>query len=80
MDSSYCEGDHQSPINIDTHNIVMDEHLDAFIYKHFDDKHSIEYITNTGHAGLTVFHIFPFFLNLNLPAVTLFEDRLIESS
>ncbi|XP_008312905.1 carbonic anhydrase 4-like [Cynoglossus semilaevis] len=50
LDSSYCEGDHQSPINIDTHNIVMDEHLDAFIYKHFDDKHSIEYITNTGHA------------------------------
>ncbi|XP_040923047.1 receptor-type tyrosine-protein phosphatase gamma-like isoform X2 [Toxotes jaculatrix] len=47
---SHCSGEHQSPINIETQNVVMDEHLDALTFTKFDDKHAIKYITNTGHS------------------------------
>ncbi|XP_039991085.1 LOW QUALITY PROTEIN: carbonic anhydrase 4-like [Xiphias gladius] len=50
LSHSYCGGEQQSPINIETRNTVVDEHLDALTYTKFDDNHTIKYITNTGHA------------------------------
>nr|XP_046232575.1 carbonic anhydrase 4-like [Scatophagus argus]XP_046232576.1 carbonic anhydrase 4-like [Scatophagus argus] len=50
LPQSQCDKQHQSPINIDTNNVVMDEHLDDFTFEKFDDKHAIRYITNTGHT------------------------------
>uniref|UniRef100_A0A3B4GY33 Alpha-carbonic anhydrase domain-containing protein n=1 Tax=Pundamilia nyererei TaxID=303518 RepID=A0A3B4GY33_9CICH len=50
LPGSHCSSTHQSPINIDKNNAVPDSHLDAFVFKHFDDKHAIKYITNTGHS------------------------------
>lgn len=48
---SHCDGTRQSPINIEKVNAVVDEHLNAFNFKKFDDKHVIEHIINTGHTG-----------------------------
>lgn len=42
---------------MNTNNVVPDSNLDAFIFKNFDDKHPIKYITNTGHSGLKVFFL-----------------------
>ncbi|XP_035467558.1 carbonic anhydrase [Scophthalmus maximus] len=50
LSDSHCGGEHQSPVNIETQKIVVDEHLDTFTYTMFDDKHAIKYITNTGHT------------------------------
>ncbi|XP_039472543.1 carbonic anhydrase-like [Oreochromis aureus] len=50
LPGSHCGGTYQSPININTNNVVPDSNLDAFIFKNFDDKHAIKYITNTGHS------------------------------
>ncbi|XP_042081956.1 carbonic anhydrase 4-like [Haplochromis burtoni] len=50
LPGSHCSSTHQSPINIDKNNAVPDSHLDAFVFKHFDDNHAIKYITNTGHS------------------------------
>ncbi|XP_053270470.1 uncharacterized protein LOC128427393 isoform X1 [Pleuronectes platessa] len=47
---SNCGGERQSPINIETKNAVVNKALDAFTFTKFDDKHTINYITNTGHA------------------------------
>ncbi|XP_059181262.1 carbonic anhydrase 4-like isoform X2 [Centropristis striata] len=47
---SHCAGERQSPIDIVTNSTVTDDTLGAFTYKKFDDKHTIKYITNTGHA------------------------------
>ncbi|XP_013869345.1 carbonic anhydrase isoform X2 [Austrofundulus limnaeus] len=49
MPDSYCGGQSQSPINIDTHSVVMDNTLGSFTFKNFD-KGAINYITNTGHT------------------------------
>lgn len=54
LSHSNCGGEHQSPINIVTKSTVIDEHLDAFIFTKFDDKHAIDTIVNTGHTGLTL--------------------------
>ncbi|XP_071319086.1 uncharacterized protein [Trachinotus anak] len=50
LPDSHCDGERQSPIDIVTKKTVIDEHLDAFTYTKFDDKHAIKYITNTGHS------------------------------
>ncbi|XP_008281500.1 carbonic anhydrase-like [Stegastes partitus] len=50
LPQSYCGGERQSPINIETKNAKTDIHLDEFTFTKFDDKHAIKYITNTGHA------------------------------
>uniref|UniRef100_A0AAX7TZP8 Alpha-carbonic anhydrase domain-containing protein n=1 Tax=Astatotilapia calliptera TaxID=8154 RepID=A0AAX7TZP8_ASTCA len=50
LPGSHCSSTHQSPINIDKNNAVPDSHLDAFVFKHFDNNHAIKYITNTGHS------------------------------
>ncbi|XP_031699035.1 carbonic anhydrase 4-like isoform X1 [Anarrhichthys ocellatus] len=47
---SQCGGERQSPVNIETRDTVSDEHLDAFNFTKFDDKHAIMYMTNTGHS------------------------------
>uniref|UniRef100_A0A8C2YXA1 Carbonic anhydrase n=1 Tax=Cyclopterus lumpus TaxID=8103 RepID=A0A8C2YXA1_CYCLU len=47
---SNCGGERQSPINIETLDTVTDEHLGAFTFTKFDDKHAIKHITNTGHS------------------------------
>ncbi|XP_070782997.1 uncharacterized protein [Enoplosus armatus] len=47
---SHCDGKRQSPVNIETQNIVTDKRLDAFAYTKFDDKHAIKYMINTGHS------------------------------
>lgn len=59
---SHCNGDSQSPINIETQNVVMDERLDAFTFVQFDNKQAIKYITNTGHSGLNVLAYYELFL------------------
>ncbi|KAL3967650.1 cyclin-dependent kinase 2 [Sarotherodon galilaeus] len=43
LPGSLCGGTRQSPINIDTNNVVPDSHLDAFVCKNFDDKHAIKF-------------------------------------
>lgn len=48
---SSCGGKRQSPVNIEKQSVVVDKHLESFTFTKFDDKHAIEYITNTGHAG-----------------------------
>ncbi|XP_060884459.1 uncharacterized protein LOC132955580 isoform X1 [Labrus mixtus] len=50
MPQSYCGGELQSPINIDTRNTLKDNHLKEFTYTKFGEKHAIKYITNTGEA------------------------------
>ncbi|XP_037135051.1 carbonic anhydrase-like isoform X1 [Syngnathus acus] len=50
LPDSHCDGEHQSPVNIETTKAVKDEHLDGFAFTQFDDKHVIKYITNTGHT------------------------------
>ncbi|KAM7381734.1 hypothetical protein PAMA_012530 [Pampus argenteus] len=47
---SYCGGERQSPIKIESQNAVTDERLDAFTFTKFDNKHAIKYMTNTGHS------------------------------
>lgn len=49
-----CGGSHQSPVNIETHNVVMDKRLDAVTCTGFDNKSAINSITNTGHTGMKV--------------------------
>ncbi|KAM9837819.1 uncharacterized protein ACBR49_018440 [Aulostomus maculatus] len=50
LPQSHCDGEHQSPINIETEKTTIDEHLGAFNFTKFDDKHAIDYIINTGHT------------------------------
>ncbi|XP_054622670.1 uncharacterized protein LOC129176554 isoform X2 [Dunckerocampus dactyliophorus] len=50
LPDSHCNGNRQSPINIEAQKAVVDEHLDGFSFTKFDDKHAIKYITNTGHT------------------------------
>ncbi|XP_061564531.1 carbonic anhydrase 4-like [Cololabis saira] len=47
---SHCGGQRQSPIDIDTHDVTLNESLGPFTFTKFDDKHAIKYITNTGHS------------------------------
>ncbi|XP_041818221.1 carbonic anhydrase 4-like [Chelmon rostratus] len=47
---SHCDGHRQSPINIETKSVKVDEHLDAFTFTKFGDKHAIKTIVNTGHT------------------------------
>ncbi|XP_019739067.1 carbonic anhydrase 4-like [Hippocampus comes] len=50
LPNSHCDGERQSPVNIEAKKAVKDERLDGFAFTKFDDKHVIEYITNTGHT------------------------------
>ncbi|XP_035259860.1 carbonic anhydrase-like isoform X3 [Anguilla anguilla] len=45
-----CEGDRQSPINIDTQHVTYDESLNNFTFTNFSDLHTMKYLTNTGHT------------------------------
>ncbi|XP_033466762.1 uncharacterized protein LOC117246865 [Epinephelus lanceolatus] len=47
---AHCDGERQSPINIEAKKAVEDKHLVEFTYTKFDDKHSMKYIINTGHT------------------------------
>ncbi|XP_017273757.1 carbonic anhydrase 4 isoform X2 [Kryptolebias marmoratus] len=50
LPESHCDGKSQSPINIDTHSVMMDDTLGSFKFTNFDNKDAIKYITNTGHT------------------------------
>ncbi|KAF7655332.1 hypothetical protein LDENG_00057670 [Lucifuga dentata] len=50
LPQSHCGEKSQSPINIETENTVENKDLNEFTFTMFDDKHSIKYITNTGHT------------------------------
>ncbi|XP_072311923.1 carbonic anhydrase 4-like [Eucyclogobius newberryi] len=47
---SYCAGSRQSPLDISSKDAMVDKLLDAFHFTHFDDKHAIDYVINTGHS------------------------------
>uniref|UniRef100_H3DCL2 Carbonic anhydrase n=1 Tax=Tetraodon nigroviridis TaxID=99883 RepID=H3DCL2_TETNG len=47
---SSCDGERQSPINIEKKSVEVDENLESFTFTKFDDKHAIEQIVNTGHT------------------------------
>lgn len=49
---SHCDGQRQSPVNIDTKKAVVDKHLGAFTFKGFKNREAIENIINTGHTGV----------------------------
>lgn len=49
---SHCDGQRQSPVNIDTKKAMVDKRLGAFQFKGFNNKEVIENITNTGHTGV----------------------------
>lgn len=51
LPQSHCGKKSQSPINIETKEAMTDKHLNNFTFTKFDDKHTIKYITNTGHSG-----------------------------
>lgn len=55
LPQSHCGGDRQSPINIERKNAMVDKNLGGFTFTHFNDKHAIKTITNTGHTGIKVF-------------------------
>uniref|UniRef100_A0A8C4DXJ2 Carbonic anhydrase n=1 Tax=Dicentrarchus labrax TaxID=13489 RepID=A0A8C4DXJ2_DICLA len=46
---SHCDGERQSPINIET-NTVIDKDLGDFSFTGFENKKAIAKITNTGHT------------------------------
>lgn len=48
---SHCDGQRQSPVNIETKKAVVDKDLGAFKFKDFKNREAIESITNTGHTG-----------------------------
>ncbi|KAM4715239.1 uncharacterized protein FYW61_018182 [Anableps anableps] len=50
LSDSHCGGESQSPIDIDTHSVMEDEHLSSFTFTNFDNKHAIKSIINTGHT------------------------------
>ncbi|XP_041672214.1 carbonic anhydrase-like [Cheilinus undulatus] len=50
LPQSFCGGERQSPININTSKTVTNKQLTDFGYTKFEDKRAVEYITNTGHA------------------------------
>ncbi|KAK2820315.1 hypothetical protein Q5P01_023274 [Channa striata] len=50
LPQSSCGGTRQSPVNIQTQNVMMDKQLGAFTFVNFDNKQAIDYITNTGHT------------------------------
>ncbi|XP_015249735.1 PREDICTED: carbonic anhydrase 4-like [Cyprinodon variegatus] len=50
LPGSHCDGESQSPIDIETSSVTEDESLGSFNFTHFDDKHAIKSITNTGHT------------------------------
>ncbi|KAK5850776.1 hypothetical protein PBY51_001623 [Eleginops maclovinus] len=50
LPNNLCDSERQSPINIDKSNAVTEKKLDAFHFKHFDNKTVIEKIINTGHT------------------------------
>ncbi|TKS89886.1 Carbonic anhydrase 4 [Collichthys lucidus] len=54
LPESQCGGHSQSPINIERKNAMVDKNLGGFTFKHFNDKHAIKTITNTGHTGREV--------------------------
>ncbi|XP_072229023.1 uncharacterized protein [Leuresthes tenuis] len=54
LPDSKCNGNRQSPINIDSDSVEVDEKLVPFTFKNFGNKHAIKYITNTGHAAKCV--------------------------
>ncbi|XP_048868878.1 carbonic anhydrase 15-like [Brienomyrus brachyistius] len=47
---SQCGGERQSPISINTKDIIPDPSLKAFILTNFSSPHSIRSIENTGHT------------------------------
>ncbi|CAG07582.1 unnamed protein product [Tetraodon nigroviridis] len=49
-ESLCCDGERQSPINIEKKSVEVDENLESFTFTKFDDKHAIEQIVNTGHT------------------------------
>lgn len=48
---SHCDGHRQSPINIKTKTVVVNEHLGDFTFTKFGDNHAFKKIINTGHTG-----------------------------
>ncbi|KAM6897005.1 uncharacterized protein FYW49_018402 [Xenentodon cancila] len=50
LPDSHCDGEQQSPIDIDTHDVTLNDRLGPFTFTKFDDKHAIKYIINTGHS------------------------------
>lgn len=50
LPQSVCGGERQSPINIDTKKVKKDSHLNDFTFTKFEDKHTFDYIINTGHT------------------------------
>ncbi|XP_053197053.1 receptor-type tyrosine-protein phosphatase gamma-like [Scomber japonicus] len=50
LPQSHCGKKSQSPIDIETKEAMTDKHLNNFTFTKFDDKHTIKYITNTGHS------------------------------
>ncbi|KAG9349983.1 hypothetical protein JZ751_026336 [Albula glossodonta] len=47
---SHCGGDRQSPINIDTNQVMHNKDLNNFTFVNFSNEHSMKYLKNTGHT------------------------------
>ncbi|XP_042364552.1 carbonic anhydrase 4-like [Plectropomus leopardus] len=50
ISGAFCGEKRQSPINIDTHYVQIDPHLQNFTFVSFSSPNAIEYITNNGHT------------------------------
>ncbi|CAL9699052.1 unnamed protein product [Knipowitschia caucasica] len=50
LDNSFCSGSRQSPLDISSKDAMVNNYLDDFHFKNFDDKHVIELVINTGHT------------------------------
>ncbi|KAF0305403.1 putative carbonic anhydrase 3 [Amphibalanus amphitrite] len=62
-----CDGDLQSPINIDTEEIPKYEYNDLFNFKHYDDVASRITVTNNGHTLMATFDYQP---SKNRPSIS----------
>ncbi|KAJ8364326.1 hypothetical protein SKAU_G00131570 [Synaphobranchus kaupii] len=50
LSHSKCGGDRQSPINIDTSEVITDSSLGVFNFTNFSNPDSMKYLINTGHS------------------------------
>ncbi|XP_061077860.1 uncharacterized protein LOC133111477 isoform X1 [Conger conger] len=54
LSHSQCGGERQSPINIDTSEVIADSSLGVFNFINFSNPNSMKYLINTGHAVKSV--------------------------
>ncbi|XP_041938464.1 carbonic anhydrase-like [Alosa sapidissima] len=50
ISGAFCNGQSQSPININSHNATYKPELGSFSFSGFSNKHTMDYLINNGHT------------------------------